>query len=52
VSAVVAFLVNLSLLRADEGFLVNVGMNFNVTIVGELESILGVMLARPPAGQI
>ena len=40
VSSLVAFLVNLGLFGADEGFLVNVGMDFNIAVVRELEGVL------------
>lgn len=39
-AAVVALLVNLCLLGADEGALVDVGMDFNIGIVRQLESVL------------
>lgn len=35
-----ALLVDLSLLCADEGFLVDVRMDFNVRVVGELQRVL------------
>lgn len=40
VLALLALLVNLVLLCADEGTLVNVWMNFDVGVVAELESVL------------
>lgn len=36
-----ALLVDLCLFCADEGFLVDVGVDFDVAVVGELESVLG-----------
>lgn len=39
-AAMVALLVNLRLLGADEGALVDVGMDFNIGIVRQLESVL------------
>lgn len=40
VSTSVAFLVDLGLFGADEGALVDVGMDFDVGVVGQLESVL------------
>jgi hypothetical protein len=40
VAAVIALLVYLRLFRANEGLLVDVGVNFNVTVVRELQIIL------------
>jgi hypothetical protein len=39
-AAVLAFLVDLGLFGADEGFLVDIGVHFDVAIVGELEGVL------------
>lgn len=39
VASVVALLVDLVLLRADEGAFVDVGVDFDVGVVGELEGI-------------
>ena len=36
----IAFLVDLSLLCADEGLFVDVGVNFDVAVVGQLEGVL------------
>jgi hypothetical protein len=41
VAAVVALLVNLCLFGADEGLLVDVGVHLDVTVIGELEGVLG-----------
>lgn len=40
VSAPVTFLVNLCLFGADEGFLVDIGVDLDVAVVGELEGVL------------
>jgi uncharacterized Tic20 family protein len=43
VSALVALLVDLGLFGADEGLLVDVGVYFDVAVVGELEGVLGIV---------
>jgi hypothetical protein len=40
VTAMVTFLVDLCLFRANEGLFVNVGMYFDIAVVGELQVIL------------
>lgn len=52
VSSVVAFLVYLGLFGADERLLVDVWVNFDVAVVGELEGILMLLAWRCETGRI